>query len=83
MKTLKLKKTGHHGNFKSVAVFPDRWPPIESGTEVTLVKVWANLYGIQVRVKGPNGNHYDIDPECFENGDQLLRDYSLNIQGGY
>jgi hypothetical protein len=56
-----LKRAVSHGDWKTASVFPDRYPTLEKGTEVEVVKVWSNFYGTQVRVKEPNGRIYDIE----------------------
>lgn len=55
-----------HGDWKTLAVFPDRWPIIPEETEVEFIKEWVNCYGNQATIKGPNGSIYDVSPNKLE-----------------
>lgn len=56
-----LKVLGHN-DWKTASVFPERWPLIEGGSKVEIISEWSNFYGRQLRIKGPNGEKYDVDP---------------------
>ena len=63
---VKALKMLHHGDWKTVSVFPDRYIPVPASTEVTVIRTWINCYGKWVRVEGPNGNHYDVREEDLQ-----------------
>ena len=65
-KIVKALSELHHGDWKTASVFPDRYPPIPEGTEVEVIKTWNNFYGEWIRVKGPNGSHYDVEEDKLE-----------------
>lgn len=63
---LVLKEDAGHGDLKTASVFPQRWPTLKKGTEVTFVKTFWNFYGDWVTVKAPNGEWYDVEPRKVE-----------------
>jgi hypothetical protein len=60
-----IRPTGH-GDMKSVWARPNQWPIIPKGTSLKVKEVWDNLYGRWLKVVGPNGEEYDIDPRDVE-----------------
>ncbi len=52
-----------HGDWKTASVRPGKWPLLKVGDKVELIERWQNFYGNQAKVKGPNGEIYDIPAE--------------------
>jgi len=52
-------------DIKTSSARPQEWPMLEKGTEVRFVKLWSNCYGWQMRVVGPNGKQYDLNPNSL------------------
>lgn len=69
MAKLKIRYDAEHQDWKTRAVFPERWPTLKAGETVEFVKEWNNFYGRWAEVIGPNGSHYDIDPKAL--GEQM------------
>ena len=63
---LVLAEDCEHGDYKTASVRKDKWPTLKKGTEVVLIKMWENLYGIQCRIRAPSGELYDIEPRKIE-----------------
>ena len=64
-----VTRDASHGDWKTASVHPDRWPTLKAGTEVEFINEWENFYGRWVRVRGPNGSEYDIEPNRLRDAD--------------
>jgi hypothetical protein len=62
LKQFVIIKPADHGDWKTAAVHPDRWPTLQVGTVVELVDEWINFYGRWLKVRTSSGTLYDIEP---------------------
>lgn len=63
---LECGEPAEHGDWKTAAAHPGRWPTLRAGTPVEVVSVWMNFYGVQVKVRAPNGEEYDLPQHVLE-----------------
>ena len=64
MNKILLKDQGH-ADWKTVLVFPEKYPTLKKGTQVEFIKEWSNFYGKWARVKTEDGTTYDVEPDSL------------------
>ena len=82
-KKMIVTRDASHGDWKTASVHPDRWPTLKAGTEVEFINEWENFYGRWVRVRGPNGSEYDIEPNRLrdaDDGDARKHTFTLSVE---
>lgn len=62
---LQLPKDMNHGDWKTAAAFPNRYPALKAGTVVQAFDVLHNFYGVYLRCTAPDGTIYDLESYDF------------------
>jgi hypothetical protein len=62
---LVLTEAGHHGDWKTASIFPDRWPALPVGEVVIFERQFTNFYGRWFTVVTKGGKSYDLEPHLL------------------